>query len=107
MPFSRIRPLAETSVPRKQHPCPFMKMVTYPRNVARLVLPLLLLAIGQSRIAKADAPPVDFATFQNPPAEFRGIHWVGLMLSQVTEPSLVASVKAGGDAGFWGSTMMG
>ena len=84
-----------------------MNIFLAPKHAMGFALPLLMLAIDPSAIVKADAPAVDFATFQDPPAEFRGIHWVGLMLSQVTEPSLVASVKAGGDAGFWGSTMLG
>jgi hypothetical protein len=58
-------------------------------------------------IARGDDPAVDFASFQNPPAEFRGIHWVSLALSQVTEESLRASVKAGADMGDWGSMMLG
>jgi hypothetical protein len=82
-----------------------MKMENYPRKMACVAL--MLLSLAPAGRAQTAGPSVDFATFQNPPAEFRGLHWVGLSLSQVTEASLRASIKAGADMGDWGSLMLG
>jgi len=54
----------------------------------------------------ADAAP-DFTAFQDPPAEFKGIRWVGMGLSQITEARLAASVRTGARTGLWGSFMLG
>jgi len=78
-----------------------------PGKFARFIPLVLTLGLGLSGIAQGAAPAIDYAAFQNPPAEFRGIHWVSLPLSQVTEASLRASVKAGADMGDWGSLMLG
>jgi alpha-L-rhamnosidase len=84
-----------------------MKMENYPRKFVRVALLLLPLGLGQPGAAQTAGAGPDFASFQNPPAEFRGLHWVSLPLSQVTEASLRASIKAGADMGDWGSVMLG
>ena len=78
-----------------------------PSLISRAALLLLPFGLGQAAQAQTAGAAPDFADFQNPPAEFRGLHWVGLSLSQVTEASLRASIKAGADMGDWGSLMLG
>ena len=77
------------------------------RRSARLTALLLICHLVLPALAWADAAPVDFATFQNPPGEYRALHWLSLRLSQVDEASLVASVKTAADTHLWGSAMPG
>jgi hypothetical protein len=67
----------------------------------------LALVLGLSGLARAADSAPDLALFKAPPAEFKGIHWVSLGLSQATEASLTASVRTAAQTGLWGSFMPG
>jgi hypothetical protein len=83
-------------------PAPCRRPLLAPR--AGICLALLLSLPG---LARAADTPADLSLFKDPPAEFKGIHWVSLGLSQVTEASVTASVKAAALTGLWGSFMPG
>jgi hypothetical protein len=57
--------------------------------------------------ARAQGAAPDPALFRDPPAEYRGIHWVGLRLSQGDEQALRARIRAAAQTGLWGSFELG
>jgi hypothetical protein len=79
---------------------------------------VLAIVLGLPALARGDDSAPDGALFRDPPAEFRGIHWVSLFLgprqapngfqaATVTEDSLRASVRAAARVGAWGSFELG
>jgi hypothetical protein len=72
----------------------------------RLALFVSLFVLS-ARIGGAQGQPavstVDFATFQNPPAEYRGIHWTGFKLSELSDDYVITNVLKGARSGAWGS----
>jgi hypothetical protein len=67
----------------------------------------LALALVLPGLARAEDSAPDLALFQAPPAEFKGIHWLSLGLSQATEAGLATSLQAAAKTGLWGSVMPG
>jgi hypothetical protein len=77
------------------------------RPTLRLLSHFLVAWFTSLPSARADTNAVDFQQFQNPPGEYRGIHWVGLNLSRVTETSIRASIQSAATNGAWGSFELG
>jgi hypothetical protein len=59
------------------------------------------------RIGLAQSQPgtgaVDYATFKEPPAEYRGIHWMGFKLSESSDDYVITNVLNAARRGAWGS----
>jgi hypothetical protein len=45
--------------------------------------------------------------FKNPPAEFRGVQWMGYGLSNLTDSGIVRSIRRGKSLKTWGSILLG
>jgi hypothetical protein len=58
-------------------------------------------------MARADANAIDYALFQDPPAEYRGICWMGFNLTRLTKDGIVARVQSSAKSGSWGSFLLG
>jgi hypothetical protein len=59
--------------------------------------------VGLAENLPAGAGSIDYALFQNPPAEYRGIHWIGFKLSEISDDYVVTNVLNGARSGAWGS----
>lgn len=59
--------------------------------------------VGLAQSLPSGNGSVDYATFQNPPAEYRGIHWIGFKLSGISDDYVVTNVLNGARSGAWGS----
>ena len=76
-------------------------------QTARLVVLFLAAGLGQPALTRADTNAVDYALFKDPPAEYRGICWMGFNLSSLTETGVVARVQSSAKSDSWGSFMLG
>jgi hypothetical protein len=61
---------------------------------------------GPSAEAAESTEVIDYSAFKDPPAQYRGIHWVGFDLSRINDESVIARVRAGAQRGAWGSFMI-
>ncbi len=61
---------------------------------------------GPSAEAVESTDVIDYSAFKDPPAQYRGIHWVGFDLSRITDESVIARVRAGAQRAAWGSFMI-
>ncbi len=59
--------------------------------------------VGTAQTLPSGANAVDFTTFQDPPAEYRGIHWIGFKLSEISDDYVITNVLSGAQRGAWGS----
>ena len=72
----------------------------------RLMLLFLMAYLSRSGISLASDYTIDYAQFKEPPAEFRGICWMGFDLSNLTEDGVIARVQSSVKRDCWGSFMI-
>jgi hypothetical protein len=77
------------------------------QKTATLVVLFLAACLGRPTHSHAEDYTVDYNRFKDPPAEYRGICWMGFNLSNLTEDGIVARVQSSAKSGFWGSLMLG
>jgi len=53
------------------------------------------------------ADVLSFEKFREPAGEFRGVRWGGFGLSNLTDSSVIKSIRAGAKSNSWGSTLLG
>jgi hypothetical protein len=69
--------------------------------------PLLAGALaGAGRTQNPADLVVDYATFKDPPAEYRGHRWFTFRLSNITEASIVSGIQQAAQSGAFGSFMI-
>jgi len=76
-----------------------------PFFTSALFISLFLLSpfLGAAESTAPDASRVDYATFQDPPAAYRGIHWIGFKLSEISDDYVITNVLNGARRNAWGS----
>jgi len=72
-----------------------------------LIVLFLAASMGRPVQSHADGNTVDYTLFKDPPAEFRGICWMGFNLSNLTEDGIVTRIRSSARSGSWGSLMLG
>jgi len=77
------------------------------QKTSRLIVLFLTAWLSQPGISHACDYAVDYALFRDPPAEYRGICWMGFNLSNLTEDGVTARVQSSAKSGLWGSFMLG
>jgi hypothetical protein len=86
----------------QSHPAP-------PGTGSRLLRTALFssLLVLSLRIGLAQGQPVtdavDYPAFQDPPAAYRGIHWIGFKLSEISDDYVITNVLNGARRDAWGS----
>jgi hypothetical protein len=83
-------------------------MKTTPRFVKISLLLAFVLAayLDRQAVTLAEESAVDYAVFKDPPAEYRGICWLGFNLSNLNEERAISRVQSSSKRGFWGSFMI-
>lgn len=84
-----------------------MKIENEFQRTARLFVLFLAACLGQLAPILAEDYTIDYNRFRDPPAEYRGICWMGFNLSNLTEDGIVARVQSSAKSGFWGTFMLG
>jgi hypothetical protein len=70
-------------------------------------VPILVWTLAAARRTQNPADMVvDYASFKEPPAEYRGHYWVTLRLANVTERSLVSQIQQAAKSDSYGSFMI-
>ena len=55
----------------------------------------------------ADDSTIDYSLFKEPPAEYRGICWMGFNLSNINENRVISSIQSNKVKDSWGTFMLG
>ena len=71
------------------------------------ILLFIAACLSRAGVILADDDTVDYAQFKEPPAEYRGICWMGFNLSNISEDRVIANVQANVKRDSWGSFMLG
>ncbi|HMD70479.1 MAG TPA: glycosyl hydrolase [Bryobacteraceae bacterium] len=70
-------------------------------------VPILVWTVAAARRTQNPADlVVDYASFKEPPAEYRGHRWITLRLSNVTESSLVSEIQRAAQSDSYGNFMI-
>jgi hypothetical protein len=77
------------------------------RYVLLAAVPILVWTLAAARRTQNPADlVVDYASFKEPPPEYRGHYWIALRLANVTESSLVSQIQQAARSGSYGNFMI-
>jgi hypothetical protein len=76
-------------------------------KTSRFITLSLMAWFGRISSIHAETNGVDYALFKDPPAEYRGICWMGFNLSNLSEDGIVERVRSSAQSGSWGSFLLG
>jgi hypothetical protein len=62
---------------------------------------------SSAKVLSPGTDSIDFGLFREPPHEFRGVRWGGFGLSNLTDSSVIKSIRTGAQSNSWGSTLLG
>ena len=68
---------------------------------------LILLASAVMANGQNNSDAVNIQTFKEPPAAFRGVRWLGFGLSNLTDSSVIRSIRNSVNLDSWGSYLLG
>ncbi|MBP1623273.1 MAG: hypothetical protein H6Q07_1293, partial [Acidobacteria bacterium] len=76
-----------------------------------LILPIIMLSLcstltGETPIGPTVAPDIDYAVFQNPPAEYRGHAWLDFRLGNISDDMVNKMVDQAAQSNSYGGFMI-
>jgi hypothetical protein len=83
-----------------------MKTKLHLQKVLQLLSLILMAYLSRAGIASASDNTIDSELFKEPPAEYRGICWLHLNLSTLTEEGIINRINSSVKRDSWGSFMI-